>query len=764
MNIFRSLLGKVWHDPNAAEVVKISEGQLYLVRSGAVRGGRECIYNDAMATIRRVPSMEHTFQLVITRVYEDGDQELLEDEEETDEERVFLVCEELEFRTGMTADQEPTFIFRDLQGDIDELYEFVAAGTNEPTRAFFETCMYRAMYERKYRASADDLSDADLREFIWQPPAAKKSKGKTSRKASASQSEEAATPAVEEVAVATTSASPPPSPAKTKKKKTAADPNMPALATELAELHLWDKDQSLFLKEADVTARVANNPAGGKYDYWLVASTDEGQMLAHRISSEMNQRWSTRVLSLTWNNISENGVGNSWCLRFDTQEAFDEFQRAFTRAQWEAMNQWPWEKAKFEEQSYVMSSQTEDVEMKDVEDEEDDEEAIAQELDRSDDEEEEEYPEEEDDVPAMPKGRNKQLMVGFKGDRSYVVRDDKIGVFSHTGQNQVKYYASISNVSTPKGKVFSPKHVMLHDQDTKMVLMNPSEPNSLYNLDIERGKVVEEWKVHDDITVDAIAPDNKFAQMTPEQTLVGLSHNALFRIDPRVSGTKMVDSQFKQYVARNKFSSVATTEAGKLAVASEKGDIRLFDSIGKNAKTALPPLGDPIIGVDVTANGRWIVATTKTYLLLIDTLIGEGRYTGALGFDRSFPANAKPIPRRLQLRAEHVAYMDHSVAFTPARFNMGEGKEENAIVTSTGQYVVAWDFGKVKKGQLDKYEIKKYDQFVVQDNFKFGDDKEIIVALQNDVLAINKKNLRKPTRASLAVGGRSRSSIVDSPY
>ena len=38
---------------------------------------------------------------------------------------------------------------------------------------------------------------------------------------------------------------------------------------------------------------------------------------------------------------------------------------------------------------------------------------------------------------------------------------------------------------------------------------------------------------------------------------------------------------------------------------------------------------------------------------------------------------------------------------------MGEDTEENAIVTSTGQYVVAWDFAKVKKGQLDKYEIKK---------------------------------------------------------
>jgi hypothetical protein len=208
---------------------------------------------------------------------------------------------------------------------------------------------------------------------------------------------------------------------------------------------------------------------------------------------------------------------------------------------------------------------------------------------------------------------------------------------------------------------------MLHEQDTKMILMNPNEPHSLYNMDIERGKVVEEWKIHDNITVDHIAPDNKFAEMTPEQTLVGASHNALFRVDPRVSGNKMVDSQYKQYAGKNKFSGVTTTATGKLAVASEKGDIRLFDSIGKNAKTALPPLGDPIVGIDVTADGRFIVATTKTYLLLIDTLIGDGKYAGSLGFDRSFPANAKPIPRRLQLRNEHVAYMNHEISFTPAR-------------------------------------------------------------------------------------------------
>jgi hypothetical protein len=84
--------------------------------------------------------------------------------------------------------------------------------------------------------------------------------------------------------------------------------------------------------------------------------------------------------------------------------------------------------------------------------------------------------------------------------------------------------------------------------------------------------------------------------MNPQQTLIGhcesrwrapltfTAHNGLFRIDPRVSGNKLVESQFKQYATKNDFSAATTTESGKLAVASNKGDIRLFDQLGKNAK------------------------------------------------------------------------------------------------------------------------------------------------------------------------------------
>ena len=67
-----------------------------------------------------------------------------------------------------------------------------------------------------------------------------------------------------------------------------------------------------------------------------------------------------------------------------------------------------------------------------------------------------------------------------------------------------------------------------------------------------------------------------------------LSHNALYRIDPRLSGNRMVDSDLKKYSSTNAFSTTATTEKGYITVASEKGDIRMFDKLGLRVKTPLP--------------------------------------------------------------------------------------------------------------------------------------------------------------------------------
>lgn len=269
--------------------------------------------------------------------------------------------------------------------------------------------------------------------------------------------------------------------------------------------------------------------------------------------------------------------------------------------------------------------------------------------------------------------------------------------------------------------------------------------------------------------------------MTGEQTLLGLSHNALYRIDPRLSGNKMVDSDLKQYTTKNDFSAAATTEKGYIAVASNKGDIRMFDRLGINAKTALPAIGDPIIGVDVSADGRWILATTRTYLLLIDALQKEGKNEGKLGFEKAFPKDAKPQPRRLALTPSHVAQFQHEtkapISFTAARFNTGIDSTETTIVTATGPFVVTWSLKKVLAGRKDPYSIKRYAEEVKADNFRYGSDKNLIIALPNEVNMVAKRALKRPTRESIATPSRigtprksgrgsylSRNDIVNSPY
>ena len=61
-------------------MIEVQDGQLYLVRPLSPKGYSELIYKDASISIRRT-STEHNFQLVVTRVFEEGEQELLEEDE-----------------------------------------------------------------------------------------------------------------------------------------------------------------------------------------------------------------------------------------------------------------------------------------------------------------------------------------------------------------------------------------------------------------------------------------------------------------------------------------------------------------------------------------------------------------------------------------------------------------------------------------------------------------------------------------------------------
>ncbi len=58
------------------------------------------------------------------------------------------------------------------------------------------------------------------------------------------------------------------------------------------------------------------------------------------------------------------------------------------------------------------------------------------------------------------------------------------------------------------------------------------------------------------------------------------------------------------------------------------------------------------------------------------------------------------------------------------------------------------------KGRKDPYTIKRYEEEVKADNFKYGTDKNVIVALPNEVNMVAKQSFKRPTRESITATPR----------
>ncbi|KAK3313192.1 VID27 cytoplasmic protein-domain-containing protein [Apodospora peruviana] len=787
MFVLRNVGKLIFGSSNQETLIELPQGQLYLVRPLSPKGYSELIFKDSSARIRRT-AQDFQYQLVVQRVYEEGEAELLDEEGEDGEadadllaaerdERTFLLDEALHFRVENREGSEKVLAWRDLSGDAGDVYEFVCDTSILPSQVDqFELAARQCQYERKYRKPHTTASDEDLVQFVFDdeqpiPQASPLHSPTLTRSIESSDSmfgvkhiantgakrEKLLEPESETELDAT--------PTKKGKENVMGPPKVVSahpeareiLAAEVAELHFFDFPAGAFvLQDASVTATVTEI---GNWQYWLQVGSADRDWLGIPVVGDMNPVFNFEFLSFIFNQFSDDGSAYSWLLRFKDQAALERFQAGLLQALWEQLNEMKWSKIKDKERDYVADAfndmtLNENDELEPVHEEEEEEEeeveddrALSEHYDSD---------EEEDDVDFKPKDGevNKQIAVGYKHDRSFVVRGSKIGVFKHTPKNHLEFSTNISKVETPKGELFSPKKVMLHNEDRNLILQKDSDPNTLYRMDLEYGKVVDEWKVHDDIPVVTFAPENKFAQMTHEPTFLGVSHNALYRVDPRLSGSKLVDAQLKQYASKNDFSAIATTEKGYIAVASNKGDVRLFDRLGINAKTHIPALGEAIIGLDVSADGRWVLATCRTYLLLVDALQTSGKNEGKLGFEKSFAADAKPQPRRLALQPEHIAQFYHETSkginFTPAKFNTGAGAEETSIITATGPYIIEWSLKKVLAGKKAPYLIKRYTDDVKADDFKFGTDKNVIVALPHEVNMVDHARLKRPNRESIA--------------
>ncbi|XP_058221061.1 protein CYPRO4-like [Rhododendron vialii] len=322
-------------------------------------------------------------------------------------------------------------------------------------------------------------------------------------------------------------------------------------------------------------------------------------------------------------------------------------------------------------------------------------------------------------------GKIQSLALGAL-DNSFLVGDSGVQVvrnFSHGIHGKGVYVNFGGATSTTVHS--TPKKALLMRAETNMLLMSPvthGKPHTtgLHQFDIETGKIVTEWKFGKDgtdITMRDIANDNKGAQMDPSgSTFLGLDDNRLCRWDMRDRNGIVQDlatasapvlnwTQGHQFSRGTNFQCFATTGDGSIVVGSIDGKIRLYSTNSmRQAKTAFPGLGSPITHVDVTFDGKWILGTTDTYLILICSLFTDKDGKMKTGFSGRM-GNRISAPRLLKLNPldSHMAGVNNK--FRGAQFSWvtENGKQERHLVATVGKFSVIWNFQQVKDGSHECY-------------------------------------------------------------
>jgi len=280
-----------------------------------------------------------------------------------------------------------------------------------------------------------------------------------------------------------------------------------------------------------------------------------------------------------------------------------------------------------------------------------------------------------------------------------------------TRSQQRRASAAASHISTPSTATMSNcSKGILMESETKMSLLS-SAGGSIFNTDLERGDIVRELTFGDKADIVDIINDAK-GSSSSATTFLSVAPQSIDKWDTRVAEKQgLVQSMAspaaleydggRSYKTKTKFSCIATTGQGYRAVGSKDGTIRLYnDQMAQISKTNIPSLGAPIDHIDVTFDGRWVLATTKTFLIVLKTIYKEKSkelcgFTSRLG-DRA------PKPRLLMLKPEDRMFTNNA-PFEKAKFSWvsDSSTKERYIVATCGRYTVQWNFHAVKLAKPD---------------------------------------------------------------
>lgn len=789
------------------ELAVVPSGVFNLIRSQkSPKSSLECISHASALTIREIGQFH--YELVIKKLLdnteEDNDDEndgyysddalsVLSTQSKKDENWSFTLGENLKFHKLWSDNGDIVFVWNNVLGDeTDEKVQFVIDNDSVPMNDIenFLQILYRCYYQTVNQKTIVKATDEDIRdiELLLNNPNLGDIDNELSKNLevltvnSESESDEDNNDKYEDAIDTITirkeilEAQKEISTAHIKKNKVKQDTikgeNLGSFETNL---YLFDPIKEEFmLQETSITANLIEL---GKYKYWFAIGDDSSaNQLGTFINNDLFSNFDDLNLAFIFNYGFKN-ITLSYMIKFFNIASFKEFKVTWSSLLWMSSNRLPWDKLSDKDKHFIINPKLNIV--KDLDnilgftDGDDLLEKQRIEKEKIENEANDEYDDEydDDDVKNLRSKKknlfvkseafantshgNKSLTVSYRNNRSYIVRGDNIGIFKtqseeNDGVADLEYISVVKNIKGKNGIKILPENPMMYMEDRSMILADKTNTQKLYKMDIEKGIIVEEWGTGEKEIVK-IGPTKKFDQLINEQTVLGVSENSLFKLDPRINTeNKVVQDEMKEYKTKVKFSSIATTTNGHIAIGSDKGEIRLYDRLGVIAKTTIPSLGEPIKHICTSADGKWLLATCDKMLLLMDLTIKTGNKQGTLGFLKSFPQNENVKTYILKVSPEHsssiVNHTKKPIKYRNAYFNSGLGLQEKNIITSIGPYAITWSLDKILKEAKTPYAIKLFDNDIVEDNFEFGSEDNVIVALKDDVSVASRKSFKHPSK------------------
>lgn len=162
--------------------------------------------------------------------------------------------------------------------------------------------------------------------------------------------------------------------------------------------------------------------------------------------------------------------------------------------------------------------------------------------------------------------------------------------------------------------------MLIHDSDSKLLIQNENSDVCYYDLNEQ--KLIEQFNIGNDEKINDIVAEKKFAELDKFNTFIGISDNGIYRIDPRIPKTGLAEKHIYKG-DKYQFDKIVTTSDGNYAIGSLDGTIRLYNPKINNKTKACNkfPFMDKVLHLDTTKDGKWILATFPSELILLPTYL-----------------------------------------------------------------------------------------------------------------------------------------------